>query len=92
LFAGIRGLLGRAVADGVAPGAAALVGRGGSLEIASAGDLEPGSIVRIASITKPITAAAGRPGARYGWIGGTGTTAHIDPPIGPSGFSSHRSR
>ena len=41
-----------------APGAAALVARDGELEIASAGDMAADSIVRIASITKPITAAA----------------------------------
>jgi CubicO group peptidase (beta-lactamase class C family) len=51
-------LLERAVADGAVPGAAALVARGDDVEIASAGELAPDSIVRIASITKPITAAA----------------------------------
>src|SRR5262245_33178368 len=51
-------LLDSAVGDGVVPGAAALVARGGEAGFASAGDLEPNSIVRIASITKPITAAA----------------------------------
>jgi CubicO group peptidase (beta-lactamase class C family) len=40
------------------PGAAALVARGDEIEIASAGDIEPDSIVRVASITKPITATA----------------------------------
>jgi CubicO group peptidase (beta-lactamase class C family) len=40
------------------PGAAALVARGEEVEIASVGDLAPGSIVRVASLTKPITAAA----------------------------------
>ncbi len=40
------------------PGAAALVARGDNVEICSAGEIEPDSIVRIASITKPITAAA----------------------------------
>jgi len=40
------------------PGAAALVARGGDVEIGSVGELEADSIVRIASITKPITAAA----------------------------------
>ena len=40
------------------PGAAALVARGDDVEIGSAGELEPDSIVRIASMTKPITAAA----------------------------------
>jgi len=40
------------------PGAAALVSRGDEVEIASAGELERDSIVRVASITKPITAAA----------------------------------
>ena len=54
----VHDLLDSAVADGVVPGAAALVARGGEVEVASAGDLEPNSIVRIASITKPITAAA----------------------------------
>jgi CubicO group peptidase (beta-lactamase class C family) len=54
----LRELLKDAVAVRAAPGAAALVARGGELEIASAGDLEPDSIVRIASVTKPITAAA----------------------------------
>jgi CubicO group peptidase (beta-lactamase class C family) len=40
------------------PGAAALVGRRDELEIASVGDAGPDSIFRIASLTKPITAAA----------------------------------
>ena len=54
----LRDLLEEAVADGVVPGAAALVARGDEVEVASAGDLGPDAIVRIASITKPITAAA----------------------------------
>ena len=40
------------------PGAAALVARDGEVEVASFGEVEPGSICRIASITKPIVAAA----------------------------------
>src|SRR5262245_23872950 len=40
------------------PGAAALVARGGEVETASTGELDASSICRIASITKPITAAA----------------------------------
>jgi CubicO group peptidase (beta-lactamase class C family) len=40
------------------PGAAALVARDGQVEIESFGEIEPGSICRIASITKPIVAAA----------------------------------
>src|SRR5437588_3442265 len=40
------------------PGAAALVAHGDDVEVASVGELEPDSIVRIASITKPVTAAA----------------------------------
>jgi CubicO group peptidase (beta-lactamase class C family) len=40
------------------PGAAALVAHGEDVEIAGVGEVEPESIVRIASITKPITAAA----------------------------------
>lgn len=54
----LQDLLERAVADGTVPGAAALVARGDEVEIGSAGELEPDSIVRIASLTKPITAAA----------------------------------
>ena len=51
-------LLAAAVENGTVPGAAALVARGEHVEIAGAGEVEPDSIVRIASITKPITAAA----------------------------------
>jgi CubicO group peptidase (beta-lactamase class C family) len=40
------------------PGAAALVARDGRVEIASFGEVEPRSICRIASITKPVVAAA----------------------------------
>ena len=54
----LQGLLDAAVGSGTVPGAAALVARGDEVEIGGAGELEPGSIVRIASITKPITAAA----------------------------------
>jgi CubicO group peptidase (beta-lactamase class C family) len=51
-------LLQAAVRDGTVPGAAALVARGDEVETAAAGELGPGSIARIASLTKPITAAA----------------------------------
>ena len=54
----LQHLLETTVASGKVPGAAALVARGDEIEIAGAGELEPDSIVRIASITKPITAAA----------------------------------
>lgn len=54
----LQALLEAAVADGSAPGAAALVAQLDDVEIASAGEIEADSIVRIASITKPITAAA----------------------------------
>jgi CubicO group peptidase (beta-lactamase class C family) len=54
----LQGLLETAVGSGAVPGAAALVARGDDVEIAGAGEVEPGSIARIASITKPITAAA----------------------------------
>ena len=46
------------VESGTAPGAAALVAHGDDLELAAAGETERKSIARIASITKPITAAA----------------------------------
>jgi CubicO group peptidase (beta-lactamase class C family) len=54
----LQELVDGAVADGAAPGAAALVARADAVEVASAGELEADSIVRIASLTKPITAAA----------------------------------
>jgi CubicO group peptidase (beta-lactamase class C family) len=54
----LRALVQGAVADGEAPGAAALVSRGGEVEVGAAGELETDSIVRVASITKPITASA----------------------------------
>ena len=54
----LQDLLDSAVANGSAPGATALVARGEEIEIAAAGDLRPESIVRLASTTKPIIAAA----------------------------------
>jgi CubicO group peptidase (beta-lactamase class C family) len=54
----LRDLLETTVESGRVPGAAALVARGEDVEIAGVGEVEPESIVRIASITKPITAAA----------------------------------
>ena len=53
----LQTFLDSAAAEGL-PGGAALVARGDEIEVASVGDLAPDSIVRIASITKPITAAA----------------------------------
>src|SRR5438309_7809271 len=54
----LRDLLELTVESGKAPGAAALVAHGEDVEIAGVGEVEADSIVRIASITKPITAAA----------------------------------
>ena len=54
----LQELLDDAVAGGAAPGAAALVAHAYAFEAASAGELDQDSIVRVASITKPITAAA----------------------------------
>jgi CubicO group peptidase (beta-lactamase class C family) len=54
----LQDLLASALRNGDVPGAAALVARGDEVEVASVGDVEPDSIFRIASITKPITAAA----------------------------------
>ena len=54
----LRDLLATTVENGTVPGAAALVARGEDVEIAGVGEVEPESIVRIASMTKPITAAA----------------------------------
>ena len=57
-MAKLQAFLATAVAEHALPGAAALVARGDEVEIASAGEIGPDSIVRIASVTKPITAAA----------------------------------
>src|SRR4051794_29044565 len=54
----LQQVLATAVDEGAAPGAAALVIRAGEREAASAGDVRPDAIFRVASITKPITAAA----------------------------------
>jgi CubicO group peptidase (beta-lactamase class C family) len=54
----LQDLLDSAVGSGAAPGATALVARGDEVEIAAAGDLQPDSIIRLASTTKPIIAAA----------------------------------
>jgi CubicO group peptidase (beta-lactamase class C family) len=66
LVGGLQGLLDGFVDDGMLPGAVALVARGNEVEVAAAGvqsleggpAMAPDSIFRIASITKPITAAA----------------------------------
>jgi CubicO group peptidase (beta-lactamase class C family) len=54
----LENLLEAAVERGAVPGAAALVARGDKVEIASVGDVGADSIFRVASVTKPITAAA----------------------------------
>ena len=54
----LQDLVESAVSDGTVPGAAALVARGDQVEVASAGEFEPDSIVRLASTTKPVMAAA----------------------------------
>jgi CubicO group peptidase (beta-lactamase class C family) len=54
----LQDLLERTAEGGAVPGAAALVAHGEGVEIAGVGEVGPESIVRIASITKPITAAA----------------------------------
>jgi CubicO group peptidase (beta-lactamase class C family) len=54
----LQDLLETAVGNGTVPGAAALVAHGDEVEIAGAGEVAPESLVRIASVTKPITAAA----------------------------------
>ncbi|MGZ4319451.1 MAG: serine hydrolase domain-containing protein, partial [Gaiellaceae bacterium] len=54
----LRELLETYVHDGAVPGAVALVQRDGQVEVQAAGDAARESIFRIASLTKPITAAA----------------------------------
>ena len=54
----LQDLLETTVEGGAVPGAAALVAHGAAVEVVAVGEVEADSIVRIASITKPITAAA----------------------------------
>lgn len=62
----LTALLEKYVAEGVFPGAVALVDRGGDVEVAAVGSAEPGgsapmeadALFRLASTTKPVTAAA----------------------------------
>ncbi len=54
----LQGVLRAAVDDGSVPGAVALVARGDRAEVAVAGPMARDSVFRIASSTKPITAAA----------------------------------
>lgn len=57
-MAALQDFVEQAVARGDVPGACALLARGDAVELASAGELQGDSIVRIASLTKPIAAAA----------------------------------
>ncbi|MFJ1753463.1 serine hydrolase domain-containing protein [Kitasatospora sp. NPDC088134] len=54
---GLQALLEQWVAEGAVPGAVALIARGAEVETAAAGELGPESLVRIASVGKPMTAA-----------------------------------
>ena len=54
----LRKLLERNVQEGTVPGAVALVQRDGHVDVQAAGDAARDSIFRVASLTKPITAAA----------------------------------
>src|SRR5579875_3820543 len=54
----LRDLLHTHVDDGTLPGAVALVANGSEVEVATVGPVERDAIFRLASITKPITAAA----------------------------------
>jgi CubicO group peptidase (beta-lactamase class C family) len=54
----LEDLIETTVESGVVPGAAGLVAHCDNVEVVAAGEVEADSIVRIASITKPITAAA----------------------------------
>jgi CubicO group peptidase (beta-lactamase class C family) len=54
----LQSLLDEAVGNDSVPGAAALVAHGDEVELAGAGEVAVDSICRVASLTKPITAAA----------------------------------
>src|ERR1700749_2190462 len=82
-MAELHDLLETYVGDGSIPGAVALVARGDRTEVATVGSVAVGgapmaedSIFRLASITKPITAAAGMMLAEDGRIG-------LDDPVPP---------
>ena len=57
-MADLHELLATAVQDGAVPGAVGLVSSNGRPEVEAVGDAERDSIFRVASLTKPITAAA----------------------------------
>ena len=57
-LARVRGVLDGHVQRGAAPGAVAVIARGGDTLIEAAGDVRPDSIFRIASMTKPVAAVA----------------------------------
>jgi CubicO group peptidase (beta-lactamase class C family) len=54
----VRGALDGHVQGGAAPGVVAVLARGGETVLEAAGDVQPDSIFRIASMSKPVTAAA----------------------------------
>ncbi|TDC09008.1 class A beta-lactamase-related serine hydrolase [Streptomyces sp. 8K308] len=74
-MAGLRQVLGARVEDGSLPGAVGLVARGDHVEVAAAGPMGRDSVFRIASLTKPVTAAAVLALVDEGRIG-------LDEPIG----------
>jgi CubicO group peptidase (beta-lactamase class C family) len=57
-LARVRDVLARHVEHGAAPGAVALLARGGSAEVLVCGDVSRDTIFRISSMTKPVTAVA----------------------------------
>src|ERR1700758_4389971 len=65
-LARVRAVLDDQVQRGAAPGAVAVLARGGETLIEAAGDLRPDSIFRIASMTKPIGAVAALVGVEEG--------------------------
>jgi CubicO group peptidase (beta-lactamase class C family) len=54
----VHDVLARHVSAGSVPGAVALLARGGSADVFAVGDVSRDTIFRIASMTKPVTAAA----------------------------------
>jgi CubicO group peptidase (beta-lactamase class C family) len=57
-LARVRDVLARHVEAGAAPGAVGLIARGGETHVVTAGDCGRDTIFRVASMTKPVTAAA----------------------------------
>ncbi len=70
----LHSVLAAHVENGSVPGAVGLVARGDQIEVAAVGSASVGGV--------PMASDPWNVPGRYGWVGGTGTSAHIVPPAG----------